>query len=290
MRTGRAARPPATSGRPRPMRHASRSAASAASTRAAGTTAVIPIPTLKVRTISSSAMSPRCWIRLKIAGTGQEPVSISTPRPSGRVRGRFPSQPPPVMMGECTDVAARRAQRPPQDADLVEVRPMRLQERLADRAAVVRHRLAPTIASGRTRRARRVAVRVQPGRRQPEHDVAGCARAEPSMRSPRATTPTMKPDEVVVVADAKRSGICAVSPPISGMPAAAQPRATPPTISSTTSARSVAEGEVVEEEERVGAGDDDVVDACVDEVDPDRVVTAERHARPSASCRRRPCC
>ena len=30
---------------------------------AAGTTTVMPIPRLKVRTISSSAMSPRCWMR-----------------------------------------------------------------------------------------------------------------------------------------------------------------------------------------------------------------------------------
>ena len=60
------------------------------------------------------------------------------------------------------------------------------------------------------------------------------------------------------------------------MPAAAQPAATPATIASTTSACSSPTAEVVEEEERVGAGDDDVVDAGVHEVDADRVVATER--------------
>ena len=60
------------------------------------------------------------------------------------------------------------------------------------------------------------------------------------------------------------------------MPAAAQPAATPPTISATTSARSSPSGQVIEEEERVRAGDDDVVDARVHEIDADCLVPAER--------------
>ncbi len=102
---------PAGTSTTRPMRHASGSAASAASTAAAGTTAVMPMPTLKVRTISSSAMSPRCWMRLKIAGTGHDPVSTSTPRPSGRVRGTLPSQPPPVMWARAAMSVPPRAAR-----------------------------------------------------------------------------------------------------------------------------------------------------------------------------------
>ncbi len=47
--------------------------------------------------------------------------------------------------------------------------------------------------------------------------------------------------------------------------------------------------EVVEEEQRLGALHEDVVDAHRDEVDADRVVPAERAARDRASCRRRRC-
>ena len=48
------------------------------------TTQVRPIPRLKVRTISSSAMSPRSWIRLEMSGTGHDPSSTATPRPGGQ--------------------------------------------------------------------------------------------------------------------------------------------------------------------------------------------------------------
>ena len=69
-------------------------------------------------------------------------------------------------------------------------------------------------------------------------------------------------------------GISAVSPPISAQPACRQPSAMPATIATPTSGVELAGGEIVEEEQRLGALHDEVVDAHRDEVDADRVVDA----------------
>ncbi len=66
-------------------------------------------------------------------------------------------------------------------------------------------------------------------------------------------------------------GISAVSPPISAQPACRQPSAMPPTIDAPSSGIELAGGEVVEEEQRLGALHDDVVDAHGDQVDADRI-------------------
>ena len=60
------------------------------------------------------------------------------------------------------------------------------------------------------------------------------------------------------------------------MPAAAQPARDAPDDLLDDVRAQLAKREVIEEEERVRAGDDDVVDAGVHEVDPDRLVPAER--------------
>ena len=69
-------------------------------------------------------------------------------------------------------------------------------------------------------------------------------------------------------------GISAVSPPISAQPACSQPAAMPLTTSAATGDVELAAGEVVEEEQRLGALHEDVVDAHRHQVDADRVVAA----------------
>ena len=79
------------------------------------------MPRLKVRTISSSAMSPRSWIRLKMRGTCQLPVSTSTPRPLGQGARDVVDPAATGDVGEGQQVATAAAQRPSQDPDLVQV-------------------------------------------------------------------------------------------------------------------------------------------------------------------------
>ena len=67
-------------------------------------------------------------------------------------------------------------------------------------------------------------------------------------------------------------GISAVSPPSSAQPLSRQAAAMPPTIDSATAGDKPAGREIVEEEQRLGALDQDVVDAVIDEIDADGVV------------------
>ena len=69
-------------------------------------------------------------------------------------------------------------------------------------------------------------------------------------------------------------GISAVSPPISAQPACRQPSAMPADDRRALIRVELAGGEIVEEEQRLGALHDQVVDAHGDEVDADRVVPA----------------
>ena len=69
-------------------------------------------------------------------------------------------------------------------------------------------------------------------------------------------------------------GISAVSPPISAQPAWRQPSAIEAITRSATPLSSFAGGEIIEEEERLGALDDQIVGAHRDEIDADAVVPA----------------
>ena len=71
----------------------------------------------------------------------------------------------------------------------------------------------------------------------------------------------------------------AVSPPMRAQPASRQAVGIPLTMRQLLRLRQVAAGEVVEEEEGLGAGGEDVVDAVVDEVDADGVVAAHERRR-----------
>ena len=81
------------------------------------------------------------------------------------------------------------------------------------------------------------------------------------------------------------------APPSPPRPGPRQPRRRrwrcPLTISAAIVGVQLADGQVVEEEERVGALHGDVVDAVVDEVDPDAVVALRARSPASAWCRHR---
>ena len=69
-------------------------------------------------------------------------------------------------------------------------------------------------------------------------------------------------------------GISAVSPPISAQPASPAAVAMPATTCGADLGLELAAGEIVEEEQRLGALHDEVVDAHRDEIDADRVVAS----------------
>ena len=69
-------------------------------------------------------------------------------------------------------------------------------------------------------------------------------------------------------------GISAVSPPISAQPACRQPSAMPAITRSATPGRASRGREIIEEEERLGALDDQIVGAHRDEIDADAVMAA----------------
>ena len=69
-------------------------------------------------------------------------------------------------------------------------------------------------------------------------------------------------------------GISAVSPPIRAQPAWRQPSAMPAMMRRADLDLELAGGEIIEEKQRLGALDHDVVDAHRDEVDAHRVVQA----------------
>ena len=71
------------------------------------------------------------------------------------------------------------------------------------------------------------------------------------------------------------SGCSAVSPPISAQPASSQPRAMPLITSRATRDVEPLADVIVEEEQRLGALHENVVDAHRDEVDADRVVAIQ---------------
>ena len=106
----RVRRRPAPRSRPAPPRAPPRTATSTCS---GWTTAVMPIPRLKVRTISSSAMSPRSWIRLKMRGTRQD-AGLDLDAQASRQRARDvvdPAAAGDVRKGQHVDPASRSARR-----------------------------------------------------------------------------------------------------------------------------------------------------------------------------------
>ena len=130
-------------------------------------------------------------------------------------------------------------------------------------------------------------VGVQPGRGQADDHVAGPRRACRRSRRPRSTTPMQQPDRSNASVG-HQAGVLrglAADQRAAGLATAGRDE---PTSSATDSGIDPADGDVVEERERLRAAADDVVGAHRDEVDPDRVEPLERRRRsPSWSRPRR---
>ncbi len=82
-------------------------------------------------------------------------------------------------------------------------------------------------------------------------------------------------------------GCSAVSPPSSEQPAVRQPSAMPAAIAATLLRHDLAAGDVVQQEQRLGAAGHQVVDDHRDKVDADRVVDVHLLRDDAAWCRRR---
>ncbi len=79
---------------------------------AGATTMIMPIPQLKVRSISGWAMRPACANQRKMGKTGTAARSIRAQIPSGSTRGILSGKPPPVMWASAfTPVEPRNAAR-----------------------------------------------------------------------------------------------------------------------------------------------------------------------------------
>ncbi len=116
-------------------------------------------------------------------------------------------------------------------------------------------------ASSRSRAAR--SRRARPARRPPARGAGPSSVAS-------STTPTQNPARSNW-SSGMTPGCSAVSPPSSAHPARRHPSATPSTIDATRSGTTLTDRQVVQEEQRLGAGAHDVVGAHRDQVDADRV-------------------
>src|SRR5215469_549046 len=75
-------------------------------------TATMPIPQLKVRSISCSAISPVAASHLNTGKTGTRSSATRTPSPGGSTRGIFSTKPPPVICASAlTALLSRMAAR-----------------------------------------------------------------------------------------------------------------------------------------------------------------------------------
>ena len=136
-----------------------------------------------------------------------------------------------------------------------------------------RRRVPAELLLGHQAAHQRIAVGMHARRRQPDQHVAGrdvgprqnlaaLHGAHGETRRGRSPPPRTCP------------GISAVSPPISAQPACRQPSAMPATTARAVADVELAGGEIVQEEQRLGALHQQVVDAHGDEIDADGVVPA----------------
>ena len=237
----------------------------------------MPSPMLNVRRIScrlDAGARDQLEDRRDLPGRGARARRASAS--SAKIRGGFSTRPPPVMCAAAlhgTPCPASRVNacgvddgRPEQRVG--DARAAELRRRRVERAAAARRARPCARASSRSSAARR---------RQADHDVAGdrIAAVEDLRRARRRRRRSRR-------GRSRRRGRCpgssAVSPPTSAQPAWRQPSAMPPITLRRGLDVELAGREVVEEEERLGAGDEHVVDAHRDEVDADGVVAPAANA------------
>ena len=190
------------------------------------------------------------------------------PSPSGSARGRFSWNPPPG------DVRGGLHQAIPRECEHVgRIDRARLQQLVGERASgQLGRRVVERVAVEEGVAHERVAVRVQPARGQADQHVAQSHALGPAADA-SSTAPTQNP------ARSNRSsgivpGCSAVSPPSSAHPARRHPSATPLDDRPPPAPARPPDGQVVEEEQRLGARAHHVVGAHRHQVDAHRVEAA----------------
>ena len=248
-RPGRASAPPVT-----------RSASSGA------TTSTIPSPRLNVANMSSSVAPLARSSQPKTGGSSQLPRRSSAPRPGGSARGRFSTNPPPVMCAAAWSSPSRCSAR--------------------TCGAWIRHGSSSSSASGRPSSGtdRRqvhvrddpphegVAVRVQAARREPHEDVA-LPHAVGAEQVGLPDRPDAEPGQVERVLG-HHAGMFGGLASEERAPGPSAPLGDALDDRGDPLGDDPADRQVVEEEQRLGAGAHDVVGAHRDEIDPDRVEAA----------------
>ena len=221
---------------------------------------------LNTRSISGSADPSAAWRNRKTGGTGQASRRRTARHPRGRTRGRLPVSPPPVMCAMARIGAPAQEQR----QDRLHVDAGRRGARLFHRGPELGHAGPDPEASrsNTTRRARLKPFRVRPLEPRPSTTSLGARGGRrPGGRAPRLRRRTRQ----VVLArgvEVRQLGDLAADQRAAGL---AAPAAIPRTTVSTRRGHA-GDPDVVQEHERLGAVDQEVVDAHRDQVDPDGVV------------------
>ncbi len=221
----------------------------------------MPIPQLKVRAISSGAMLPALLERAKTSGRRQRAVSTIARQPSGRTRGMFSSRPPPVMWAKPVDPCRLDQREKRTDVDS-------RRRRAAPRQAFV----ASNVPSGVSHIAhdppdQRETVRMNARARQAKDDVTG--RDGCSGQHPVAVDRSDAEAGEVVVAGrihARHLGRLAADQRAAGLAASFGDRRDHGRCNGIVE---LAGRVIVEEEQGLGALDDEVVGAHRDEIDAD---------------------
>ena len=236
---------------------------------AAGTTAHIPMPTLKTRRCSSSS-TPCSVSQAKTGGRSQESQSSSTLAALRQDAREVAEDAAAGDMCECLDVGTRA-----QLAHLVDVELVRREQEVGVEVAVAEERPHE-----------REPVRVQAERRQAEDDVAGLdARAVDHLVALDDPDARAREVELLLAVDAGHlRGLAAEERATRG---AAGLRGSLDELRDLLE-RELVPDDVVEEEERLGAGRDHVVHAVRGQVGADRSAAVRPCARARASCPRCP--
>ncbi len=223
------------------------------------------MPQLKTRSISSGATSPMRASQAKTGGgvqavgvqhgqraLGQHARQVARQAAAGDVRGRLHQ--PGAMQRE----------------DRLHIDPRRLQQRLAERAAGGEGGGAGHVGIAALDDAahQREAVGMHAGRPQPEHHVAGAHIAgAAAARRVRPRPPRSRRGR------SRRRRTCPASRPSRRRPGRSRPGGSPRRCRRRPASRRprpAAGGEIIEEEQRLGALHHQVVDAHGDQVDADR--------------------
>ena len=202
---------------------------------------------------------------------------------AGSTRARLPGMPPPVTCANaCTSTCSRQLRASP-------ARRSRSGAAARRRASGARPATRDRRGDGRRGRAApggRASSRCSAARGWRSRSTTSPGRTAAGRTSPRSTTPTANPTRSNSPGS-MRSGCSDISPPSSAQPASRQPVRDAGDDLVDDLGHELADRDVVEEEQRLGALHRDVVDRHRDAVDADRVVATGEAGDAATSCRRR---